>query len=98
MICLNCGKGKAQKIEPYGWLPCKSCIKRQKGFAAGETIELTTDNIKEDRKKYSDDIMQRYRGDTANKKYIKKYGTKGFTEEEIKNAKDVYPGYYQADE
>ena len=95
ILCINCSKNEAQKVEPYGYIFCKPCIARQKKYKVGEAIELTTDEIREDRKKYSTDIVQRYRGDTANKKYIKKYGTKGFTEEQVKNAKDVYPDYYK---
>lgn len=60
-----------------------------------ETIELATDAIREDRKKYSDDILQRYRGEVANKRYIKKYGDKGYTKEQVKNARDVFPDYYK---
>ncbi len=95
MICLNCNKGKAVKKEPYGYLFCKTCQIKQKRFKVGETIENTTEEIKESRKAYAPDILQRYRGDTANKKYIKKYGSKGFTPEQVKSAKDVYPGYYK---
>lgn len=96
--CLNCNKNPAQKIEPFGYLPCKECVNKQKKYKVGETIELTTDDIKESRKEFETDIMQRYRGGTANKRYIKKYGTEGFTKEEVKNAKDVYPGFYKDEE
>lgn len=94
-LCLNCGKRKAQVIQPYGALPCKTCLKKQRSYRAKEAIEITTEEIRESRKEYAPDIMQRYRGHVANKKYIKQYGTKGFTEEEIKSAKDVYPDYYK---
>lgn len=93
--CLNCLKRPAQQIKPYGVLYCATCQKRQRTYQAKETIELVTNNIKEERKIYDKDILQRYRGDVANKRYIKQYGTKGFTREEIKTARDVYPGYYK---
>ncbi len=93
--CLNCNKGRAQYISPYGWVSCRSCQKRQKQYTVRETIETIPEELKEQRKEYATDVLQRYRGHVANSRYIKKYGSEGFTEEEIKNAQDVFPEYYK---
>lgn len=95
LLCLGCGIRKARRVEPYGYLFCLKCTKRQKTFNAGETIEITTSDIKEDRKKYENDIQQRYEGDTANLNYINKYGTKGYTPQELEKAKAAHTTYYR---
>lgn len=95
MKCLNCGKGQAIKKDPYGYLPCIKCQKKALQYKVGETIEITTSTIKESRKEYAADILQRKRGDTPSLEYIQKYGTKGFTKEEVKNARNVWGSYYQ---
>lgn len=99
MKCLNCNKNKARKVAPYGYLPCLQCIKKQAKATVRETIELTTEDIKEDRKKFSEDIIQRYRGNVPSLEYIKKYGTKGFNKEELRQAKNVWRenNYYSDD-
>lgn len=99
MLCLNCGKRKARKDPAYGWLPCLKCTKEQRKVSIRETIELTTNEIKEERERYHDDILQRYRGSTPSLEYIKKYGEKGFTKEEVKSAKNVWNEnrYYKPD-
>lgn len=90
MKCLNCLKKPAQRIEPYGYLFCKSCQKKQRAYKVKETIEVTTTEIRESRKEYAPDILQRYRGDTPSLEYIKQYGTKGFSREEVKQARNVW--------
>lgn len=97
MICLSCNKRKARRVEPYGYLPCLNCIRRQRTYQAKETIEITTGEIKESRKKYKDDILQKFRGDTASKEYISLYGSAGLTKEQIKNARNVWTenSYYK---
>jgi len=95
MKCLNCGVGEARKVEPFGYLPCAACVKSQSKYKVKETIEVTTDEIKEARVEFADDTLQRYRGSTASLEFIKKYGTKGFTEEEIREARNVEEGFYQ---
>lgn len=99
MICLSCNKNKARNVAPYGYLPCKSCTKRQASYQVGETVELVTEDIREDRKRFSADITQRYRGTIPSLEYIKKYGTKGFNKEEIRQAKNVWKedSYYSDD-
>jgi len=99
ITCLNCNKREATKHEVFGYLPCKVCLKKQKRYRVADTIELTTADIKEDRKKFQADILQRYRGDTPSKEYIDKYGTKGFTQEELRRKKNVWTedSYYNKD-
>lgn len=95
MLCLNCNKNIAQVKSPYGILPCKLCVNKSKKYKAGMAIELTTDAIREDRNKYRTDIEQRYDGFTPNLNYIKKYGTKGFSPEELKKAKARTGTFYR---
>lgn len=95
MKCLSCNKRKAQVVSPYGALPCKTCQNRQKNFKSNEAIEITTSEIREERKEYAADIEQRYEGGTPNLNYINKYGTKGFTPSEIKAARARHGTYYR---
>ncbi len=85
--------------ELYGALPCKACTKRQRAYKPRETIEITTNSIKEDRKKFSKDILQPYRSGQVSKEYIEAYGTERIeaTPQEIKNARNVWDdlGYYK---
>jgi len=99
MLCLNCNKNKARKDPVFGWLPCLKCTKRQRALSIKDTIEITTDEIKQDREKYADDILQRQRGSTPSLEYIKKYGAEGFTKEEVKAARNVWTenNYYTPD-
>lgn len=95
MLCLNCHKGRAQKHSLYGWVHCKKCVKKLRALNVKETIEITTADIKEDRVKYFDDIQQRYEGGRPNLGYIRKYGTKGYSAEEIKQARNNHNTYYR---
>lgn len=45
--------------------------------------------MKEERKAYAPDILQRYRGNTPSLEYIKRYGTFGFTKQELRDARNV---------
>lgn len=89
ILCISCNKNKAQQIPTLGYMPCKKCIDKNKKYKAKTAIEIVTEEIKEGRKEFKDDIRQRYRGHTANKAFIEQYGTKGFTEEEVRNARYV---------
>ena len=91
---MNCGKNKARKVEPFGYLPCQSCVDKQAKYKVRETIECVPDEIKEARVEYHDDIIQRYVGATPNLAFIKKYGVKGFSEDEIREARNVDEGFY----
>jgi len=99
MKCLICQKRNAVKIEPYGWLPCDKCRTKQRKIAKpNQTIEVTTNKIKDDRKKYGDDILQPFRDGEISKEYIKKYPDKvktmikegNITTQEVKTAKNIW--------
>lgn len=88
-LCLHCGVRPAQQKSPYGFLPCLRCQKRhQKLKKPRETIEITTEEIRESRKKYREDTIQPFRADKLSKNYIKKYGTKNLqvTKAQVKEA------------
>lgn len=103
MTCRSCNKNEAKLIEPYGYLPCTQCAHRQaKMTRPGKTIEFTTDDIKQQRTEYANDIIQTHRKGQLSKEWVKKYGEKaardrGFTPKEIKSAKNVWSdlGYYK---
>lgn len=68
--------------------------------SAKQTVEMTSQEIKDHRKIYADDIEQPFREGVFNKRYYQKYGTKGVnvTQEDIKRAKNVWSlenDYYQ---
>lgn len=88
-LCLNCIKRPAQHIEPIGYTYCKPCIMRQKAYVVRDTIETIPESIKEDRKIYAKDILQKFKGDTPSLEYIKEYGATGFNKEELKRARNV---------
>lgn len=91
-----------------GYTYCKVCIDKQRKLPKlGETIELTTDEIREDRKIYSSDILQSRRGGQLSKEFVKQYPDKvnamikegTATREEVKNAQNVWieNDYYKRD-
>jgi hypothetical protein len=92
-------------VEPYGWMFCESCIKRQRELAKPKvSAEITTDAIKEDRKIFQKDIAQPFRQGVlakefvdANPEQVKKMVEEGHvTESEVKNAKPIWDlDYYK---
>jgi hypothetical protein len=98
-LCLICRKRKAVNIPPFGWLPCEVCRKRQQEITKPKvSAEVTTDQIKEDRKIFKKDITQPFRQGELSKEFVeanpeqvKKMVEEGHvTQEEIKNAKNVW--------
>lgn len=78
MLCLVCKINEAVKNNTFGMLPCLDCQKRQSTLQIPESqVEFTTEDIKEDRKAYAEDIIQPHRGDTLSREYVEKYGKKG---------------------
>jgi len=103
IICPVCKKRPAFKSDYWGYLPCPSCRQKQSGYSQPhETVEVTTQEIKDSRVKYKNEIIQPYREGQLSKEYIKQYGTKGVkaTKQEIKNAKNVWDenSYYKEDD
>ena len=105
MKCLLCGIRQAKRVEPYGYLPCESCIKRQRELAKPKvSAEITTDSIKEDRKIFQKDITQPFRQGELSKEFVdanpgqvKQMLKEGHvTENEIKGAKNIWDlDYYK---
>jgi hypothetical protein len=106
-LCLICQKRKAIKIEPWGWMPCEVCRKKQREIARPNiTGEITTDQIKEDRKIFKSDLTQPFRDGHLAREFVKAYPEKvkqmidegHITEEEVKKSKDVWDlDYYKND-
>ena len=92
-ICLNCNTGESTIHKTYGILSCQDCLDRQATFKKPhETIEVTTSEIRRQRKEYAKDIVQPFRGGTFSKEYYDAHGTKGVnvTKQELKNMKNVW--------
>lgn len=94
---MNCGTHEAVKHPTYGWLPCDSCQKKR--VEVSESVEFTSESIKEQRKEHRDDILQPHREGRLSKEWLDKYGEKaaqkrGFSRSEIVHATDVWGDTY----
>lgn len=91
MKCLQCNTNEAIKDKKYGILPCSTCQNKYK--LALENIEITTDDIKTQRKSGKDQMIQPFRNGIVSKEYLDKYGSKYIkvTDQEVKTAKNVWP-------
>lgn len=70
-----------------------SCSERQKSYGKPhKQVEFTTEEIKDQRKQFADDIVQPFNKGIFSKEYYDKHGTKGIqvSDQEIKNAKEVW--------
>ena len=99
MKCLVCNINDAIKDPQLGYLACQSCRDRQAGFTKPSyPIEFTSQNIKDERKKYFKSTLQKYRGGQLSKEFIDAYPERAqamikekiHTEKEIKQAKPVW--------
>ena len=92
--CLRCGKNYAIKNEHYGWLPCKSCQLEEENIRPKQSVEFTTDFIKDSRREYAKDILQPWRDGVLSKEFVEEYGTTGVvaTESQVKNARYTNKG------
>ena len=104
MICNSCHKNNAIYDTYYGWLPCKDCQNRQAGLKkpSGDIPEFEGDSISEQRKACLGDIEPAHRKGVPSKEFRDRWGVKamkrqGFTDKEIKNAKNVWDdnSYYK---
>lgn len=98
MLCPVCRKNKALYDEYYGYLPCATCFKTQSSLPKPQTqVEFVGEDIKNQRKAFSQDIRPAHRKGKLDRGFIDKYGAEkakrqGFTEEEIKNSTYVWDG------
>lgn len=79
-------------IDPqYGLIACLSC-REQTTTLSARTYEFVPDRIKEQYKSHKDQTIQPFRNGQLSKEYVDLYGTKyiNATEEEVKNAKNVW--------
>jgi len=98
VICLNCNRNEGLFTHPIGWTYCQECQDKHKADRIKETIEVTSDGIKEDRKVYKTDILQPFRESSLSKEYVTKYPESvqqmvregRVSREEVKNAKPVW--------
>jgi hypothetical protein len=99
MKCLLCGKRESINIQPYGLMPCLDCQKRQRNLTKPkQAIEVTTSQIKEDRKIFKTDIVQPFRDSNLSKEFVEAYPDKvkqmvkegHVTEREVKESRPVW--------
>jgi len=106
MLCLLCNKHQAVKLAPYGFLPCKTCQRKQKKIGkSGQPVEMTSSTIKEERMKYQKDIIQSFREGQLSKEFVETYPEKvkqmvqegHVSSNEVKMAKNVWSdlSYYK---
>jgi hypothetical protein len=104
MKCPNCKTNDAITDPFYGCLSCDSCQQRQSGLVKpNKQIEFTSEGIKQQRRLYGQDTWGLHRKGELSKEWVDKYGAKkamqrGFSKQEIKNAKNVWKGsetYYK---
>ena len=96
MLCLKC-KNELVSHPIYGILPCRTCNATEVSSRPTAQVEFTSDDIKDQRKAYKDDIMPDHRKGYLNRAWVDKYGTdaarkRGYSETEIKNCTYVYAG------
>jgi len=107
MKCLICNRRNAVKVDPFGYLPCLPCRRKmQKIVKPRTTTEVTTESIKEDRKKYATDLTQPFRGGQLSKEYVEAHPDRvkemvkegHVTQKEIVSAKNIWDLNYYKDE
>ncbi len=101
VLCPSCKKNEANTHPVYGVVVCSPFEERRsQETPPSHQVEFTTEEIKEQRNTFADDILQPYREGELSKEYLEKYGTKSIkaTPQEIKKAKNVWRGdtsYYK---
>ena len=97
MRCPGCSKSSAIIDPVFGPTECLSC--RKKKTRVKLSTELTTDDIRDQRQEYRNDILQPFVDGVLSKEYMEEYGTQGIapTMDEVKNARYVsrdMPGWW----
>jgi len=71
MKCKSCNENDAEIHKIYGYLDCKECRDRLKDRAiiSGVMYELTTDEIREGRKQFKNELVQPYRQGEFSKEF-----------------------------
>jgi hypothetical protein len=92
MLCLVCGKNEAIKDKFLGIIPCLTCQLHRYDNKLPNPVEFTSKEIKSERIKYADDILQPFRQGELSREYVDKHGTNNLnvTESEIKKSKKVW--------
>lgn len=88
-----------------GWMPCLVCQKHQRDISKPKvSSEVTTDQIKEDRKIFENDIVQPFNDGHLSKEYVEAHPERigqmlkegNVTVKEVNEAKEVWGlGYYK---
>lgn len=72
--CLSCNTNESVVDPTYGILNCQPCRDRQaSGVSGGIPLEITTEEIKDSRRRYSKDIIQARRGGQLSKEFVDAY-------------------------
>jgi len=94
--CPICRDNDAIEDPYYGFLPCLPCTEKQRKLKRpNRNVELVPDRIKEDRRAYFDDYHPPHRKGQLSKEWVNRWGAdkakkRGFSDKEIKNAKNVW--------
>lgn len=98
MKCPVCKIHRPTLHPTYGILPCKSCTTKARNFSHPEnTIEFTSQSIKDQRPAYITDTLPWHRSGTLDRGAIDRYGIdavkkRGYTDREIASATYVWNG------
>ena len=91
MKCVTCKVNDAQFFPQFGHVACKDCRKKSKEIT-DRTFEFMPEHVKEERISHKEHTIQPFRDGQYSKEYHDLYGSSRVqvTEEEIKNAKNVW--------
>jgi hypothetical protein len=98
MLCPSCHSHPTDSDPRWGVMICIICKKRQEKLKKPSSLpEFTTEDIKNQRKEFAEDIMiDHYKGH-LNKAWVEKWGEgeakkRGYSDKEIKEAQYTYDG------
>lgn len=90
-LCPICQKNPARNHSMYGLTACSMCAQ---GVTTASAPGVETEDIREQQKSHSDDMLQPYREGVLSKEYVDKYGTKHLDIQEGETPKNVWDTYY----